>query len=122
MNEEIFNLLIIVFFQILSALLITKKHDASITKSIKRLESSSNQGGNDKLAQDIYTLVESSIDKLIRQTLYGSNIDRDKEEITIIGRHKGSDSHTSKRSSRRNNEREIEEENEKETGDGEIIF
>lgn len=64
-QEDLINILIIVFTQILITFFTSKKTHATISKGFKRMESGLNAGANDKLAQELYSLVESLIDRKV---------------------------------------------------------
>lgn len=68
-QEDLINILIIVFTQIFITFFTSKKTHATINKGFKRMESGLNAGPNDKLAQELYSLVESLIDRKIGRSI-----------------------------------------------------
>ena len=69
LQDEFINIFIIVFFQILTSLIVVKRQNVSISKGLKRLATSEQPGRDDKLAQNIYTMVESFFNNKFGQDL-----------------------------------------------------
>ncbi len=75
LQDEFINIFIIVFFQILTSLIVVRKTNVSLTKGFKRLATSDQSGRDDKLAQNIYTMVESFLNNK-----FGQDISRESSE------------------------------------------
>ncbi len=68
-KEDLINILIIVFVQIISSFIVVKRNNAVLTKSFKRMESSEIEGRNDKLASQLHAMVTTLFDQQFRSNL-----------------------------------------------------
>lgn len=86
-NQDLIYIIILFVTQIITSIIVGKKNESTIKKSIRRMESTTNTSGSGTLAHEIYTLVESINNKITSAILPGKEDDID----TDIGKEENRD-------------------------------